>query len=1138
MIGMHSLVTMMLELSFAVTVLVALVLMLGRSLRSGHAVIENGLYRMAFVSLLLMPVVYQVWQVTGHGWVVTGATSSATPPEVQAIRDQPQGSAEAIVESPPVAGLSASALLPARGSSIEQPIKPRVSSVAVPGDQPLASTLRINAETPQSWFTFSWTRIYACLFFVSVLGTAYLLGRQLIGAILIAKLVRRSVALSDQQIARIVDSSSLSLRDLSRIRTADFVHGPAVMGTFAPRVILPVGLIESEHPLALRAVLAHEFAHLERQDPLVHAAARLATALWWWHPLVRTMHTRLRQTTEVACDRFVLKKMSATDYAETLLGLSQRYACRGGMHLTLSMVSRPPDPLSQRISVVLSTSSDAECSLTRLQRLGIGTSLLGMLALFSMPLFRAEAMADDGERVPLEVASESDNRAAEAAAWTVSGVVLDELGKPAKAQVFLRVGWNGPATETTTNDQGQFRFPDLQHRRYVIWALNDRGRTGSRHFVDDAILDERGFQSAPITLRLKRGAPMRVHLVNIDGAAIAGAEIKTGWMPWTMVDNDGWGMTAPLTHETWTVKARAPGYAEVAFKTTRVSGSVIADRTVTLTPGTTIEGTVRDEHGNPIAEAVVWISLGSSHFPQATSEDDGSFKIHNVPRDAAVNVAARHDGHVHALIKVNTLIGQPTNRVQLVLAKRGIDGQLRGIVLSQDGNPIVGAIVKLTSRAEQKKSITVESNASGEFTASDLYLDDRGYDALTTAPGHALNSTLMLMPRAETDADSKTLYKIKMTEGRRYEATIVDSNGIPMKGVSLRANYYGLPLAKSDEQGRIVLEDLAVDSYISLHGGGFVGGDNGRPNFENLPRRFVSRPPGVIRGQVVDESGNPIERYRLQVWFTPDGKPGDARGAISADLSWGVNYESKDGRFEVPGLTTGSAFQVIVLADGYRTQIVRRVEVIPTTRDESVVFQMEPLAPDDTTTIAGRLLSSDNQPAVGVSLRLLVGRPQQTPMVNWDDLFDNKPDRDCKIAQNLSAKTDSGGRFRFDNVQTGGSITMIHRQGDVPETMHDGLEKLTAEQQANLELHCPAGGKIEVTVAPNLFNERILVDLSGKSGHRMRASKRLPNGKWTLDPLPPGQYNLEVWPASTDRPSKRYKVVVNEGRTTAVHYPP
>ena len=71
-------------------------------------------------------------------------------------------------------------------------------------------------------------------------------------------------------------------------------------------------------------VLAHEIAHLAGRDPLRHVAARLAVALYWFHPLAWMAARQATVAREQACDEAVLALGTRPSaYARVLLELAE-----------------------------------------------------------------------------------------------------------------------------------------------------------------------------------------------------------------------------------------------------------------------------------------------------------------------------------------------------------------------------------------------------------------------------------------------------------------------------------------------------------------------------------------------------------------------------------------------------------------------------------------------------------------------------------------------------------------------------------------------------------------------------------------------------------------------------------------------
>ncbi len=115
-----------------------------------------------------------------------------------------------------------------------------------------------------------------------------------------------------------------------RIRESDRIAVPVTVGLFRPTVVLPLGW-ERWPEATLRAVVAHERAHVARRDPLVAGLASLNRCLFWFHPLAWWLWRTLALTAEQACDEAAVRTVGAPqDYVEVLRSMAAAVRARGG----------------------------------------------------------------------------------------------------------------------------------------------------------------------------------------------------------------------------------------------------------------------------------------------------------------------------------------------------------------------------------------------------------------------------------------------------------------------------------------------------------------------------------------------------------------------------------------------------------------------------------------------------------------------------------------------------------------------------------------------------------------------------------------------------------------------------------------
>jgi beta-lactamase regulating signal transducer with metallopeptidase domain len=96
--------------------------------------------------------------------------------------------------------------------------------------------------------------------------------------------------------------------------------GPAVVGFFRPRIVIPDSFKDQFTAREQAAILAHEGVHLARQDARINALAALLRCLCWFNPLIHLAAASLRMDQELACDAMAVAGLvPRRDYANALV---------------------------------------------------------------------------------------------------------------------------------------------------------------------------------------------------------------------------------------------------------------------------------------------------------------------------------------------------------------------------------------------------------------------------------------------------------------------------------------------------------------------------------------------------------------------------------------------------------------------------------------------------------------------------------------------------------------------------------------------------------------------------------------------------------------------------------------------------
>jgi beta-lactamase regulating signal transducer with metallopeptidase domain len=136
--------------------------------------------------------------------------------------------------------------------------------------------------------------------------------------------------------------------------TSNELSSPISWGLMRPVILLNTRAVEAADEA--EAIIAHELAHVARMDWAKLLLARVATALFWFNPLVWLLAREAHQLREEAADDSVLgADIADTDYAQLLVGVA-RHECPG-LLLGAHGVAPSKSSLARRVARVLDAAS-------------------------------------------------------------------------------------------------------------------------------------------------------------------------------------------------------------------------------------------------------------------------------------------------------------------------------------------------------------------------------------------------------------------------------------------------------------------------------------------------------------------------------------------------------------------------------------------------------------------------------------------------------------------------------------------------------------------------------------------------------------------------------------------------------------
>ena len=238
-----------------------------------------------------------------------------------------------------------------------------------------------------------------------------------------------------------------------------------------PSILIPSPVFKDYDSESLRAMLAHEYAHIARNDHWVLLYAACVRALLFFHPLVWFAVNRLAFSLEETADNAVLGKtdITADDYAEILLGV----AATKFIPLSTMPFSRNHNILD-RISAILKTSKTKKKGGGNMKRFKKYVLLLSAMVVLVFCLFVNFTCSN-------RQAVKSDSP--DGIYMTVFGKVVDPDGKPV-AGIPVDVAREKPRSNNFGNSlTGDTRFTvktDPAGNFSISFPTNvDRGRASS-----------------------------------------------------------------------------------------------------------------------------------------------------------------------------------------------------------------------------------------------------------------------------------------------------------------------------------------------------------------------------------------------------------------------------------------------------------------------------------------------------------------------------------------------------------------------------------------------------------------------------------------------------------------------------------
>jgi beta-lactamase regulating signal transducer with metallopeptidase domain len=293
-----------------------------------------------------------IWRVAFFGAIVTASAQVLLDAPIPArINLQTNAASATSAASLPAVAAAVSAQLK---TTTPPGIAPALDAKSVSTDASgtRATSAAAGAVGPAQSFSAALPSWHLMLIAGWLAGALIALVRLAVGWLRLERSLSRAEPVSNAQLA--TDVAALAIQAgiaAPRLAALDDLASP--IAARGRRILLPSWAVELLDREQLRAMLAHETAHIARRDPAWKFASAVWCALFWFVPLAPLARRRLDEIAEISCDAWAAIHLGdGRSLAECLAECAERRV--GGLEFGLasSMAGRE-SPLLQRIDYLI-----------------------------------------------------------------------------------------------------------------------------------------------------------------------------------------------------------------------------------------------------------------------------------------------------------------------------------------------------------------------------------------------------------------------------------------------------------------------------------------------------------------------------------------------------------------------------------------------------------------------------------------------------------------------------------------------------------------------------------------------------------------------------------------------------------------
>lgn len=373
----------------------------------------------------------------------------------------------------------------------------------------------------------------------------------------------------------------------------------------------------------------------------------------------------------------------------------------------------------------------------------------------------------------------------------------------------------------------------------------------------------------------------------------------------------------------YTVTISAYGYFSASDTASLSADETTLTQDFTLTPGSTISGTVTDKNGDPVSGATVTaLQTTKGYSYNAQTASDGTYTVliydqysYNGTAVGDYKITVSKDGYVNKTDSVSITADDSALTGQDMSLQTA--GSLTGTVFENDGvTPIDNVTVTATDGLGNSYSTTSES--SGVYTFSNLRASTH-YTLSYTATGFVAES---LYEQTVVLSETTTVDDVRLKAAVTFEGTVVSKTGSdPIFGATVKLFNRAKPRSSSADYSVTSLTDGSF-SFTGVAPGKYrleivqTGFETFKKNLVSLKndvsgKTYKMERAAAVSGRVT-VGGNPVHNALVTVYSkNPVG------------VGYGSVYTDANGYYRIASLKPGK-YTIKVSGMAYVEKIVRK----------------------------------------------------------------------------------------------------------------------------------------------------------------------------------------------------------------------